>query len=73
MNNPEPTDMNGTLITDLVDMVQKRMGIDLELLGASPSRNNPRRYGRIPLQSRTPPRHAINPAHNAIDLQYAAN
>jgi hypothetical protein len=31
MNNPEPTDMKGTQIRDLIDMVQKRMGIDLEL------------------------------------------
>ena len=34
MNNLQPTDMNGTLIADLIDMVQKRMGIDLESLGA---------------------------------------
>jgi hypothetical protein len=36
MNNLEPIDMNGTLITDLIDMVQKRMGITLESLGANP-------------------------------------
>jgi hypothetical protein len=36
MNNLQPRDMNGTLITDLIDMVQKRMGIDLESLGAKP-------------------------------------
>ena len=41
MNNPEPTDMNGTPITDLIDMVRKRMGIDLELLGASFSASAP--------------------------------
>jgi hypothetical protein len=35
----EPTAMNGTLITDLIDMVQKRMGIDLESLGANPAGN----------------------------------
>ena len=73
MNNPEPTDMNGTPITDLMDMVRKRMGIDLELFRASQSRNNPRRHGRIPLQSRTPPRHPIYPAHNAVRLHHAGN
>jgi hypothetical protein len=39
MNNLEPTAMNGTLITDLIDMVQKRMGIDLESLRANPDGN----------------------------------
>jgi hypothetical protein len=39
MNDLEPTDMNGTLITDLIDMVQKRMGIDLESLAANPAGN----------------------------------
>jgi hypothetical protein len=36
MNNLQPTDMSGTLIADLIDMVQKRMGIDLESLEANP-------------------------------------
>jgi hypothetical protein len=39
MNNPEPTDMKGTQIRDLIDMVQKRMGIDLESLSANPDGN----------------------------------
>jgi hypothetical protein len=39
MNNLEPTAMNGTLITDLIDMVQKRMGTDLESFGANPDGN----------------------------------
>jgi hypothetical protein len=42
MNNLEPTAMNGTLITDLIDlidMVQERLGIDLESLGAKRARN----------------------------------
>jgi hypothetical protein len=39
MKDLEPTAMNGTLITDLIDMVQKRMGIDLESLGANPAGN----------------------------------
>ena len=39
MNNLLPTDMNGTLIADLIDLVQKQMGIDLEFLGANPAGN----------------------------------
>jgi hypothetical protein len=42
MNNLEPTAMNGTLITDLIDlidMVQERLGIDLESLGDKRARN----------------------------------
>ena len=39
MNNLQPTDMNGTPIADLIDMVKKRMGIDLESLGANPASN----------------------------------
>jgi hypothetical protein len=39
MNNLQPTDMNGTPIADLIDMVKKRMGIDLESLGANPAGN----------------------------------
>jgi hypothetical protein len=39
MKDLEPTAMNGTLITDLIDMVQKRMGIDLESLGTKPPGN----------------------------------
>jgi hypothetical protein len=39
MNNLQPTDMNGTLIADLIEMVQKRMGIDLEFLEANPAGN----------------------------------
>ena len=39
MNNLQPTDMNGTLIADLIDMVQKGMGIDLESLEANPAGN----------------------------------
>ena len=39
MNNLQPTDMNGTPIADLIDMVKKRMGIDLESLGANPADN----------------------------------
>ena len=39
MKDLEPTAMNGTLITDLIDMVQERMGIDLESLGANPAGN----------------------------------
>jgi hypothetical protein len=39
MNNLQPTDMNGTPIADLIDMVKKRMGIDLESLGVNPAGN----------------------------------
>jgi hypothetical protein len=63
MNNLQPTDMNGTLIADLIDMVQKRMGIDLESLEANPAGNlvsgstlqsyPPRVMPQIPAQLRT--------------------
>jgi hypothetical protein len=39
MNNLQPTDMNGTPIADLIDMVKKRMGIDLGSLGVNPAGN----------------------------------
>jgi hypothetical protein len=58
MNNLEPTDMNGTLITDLIDMVQKRMGIALESL-ADPAGNlvSGITFAMAPFE-----RHATNPS-----------
>jgi hypothetical protein len=59
MNNLEPTDMNETVITDLIDMVRKRMGIDLEYLGANPASNfvSGSTFAIVP-----PARHATNPS-----------
>jgi hypothetical protein len=33
MNNPQSTDLTGTLITDLIDLVLRQMGIDPVPLG----------------------------------------
>jgi hypothetical protein len=59
MNNLQPTDMNGTLIADLIEMVQKRMGIDLESLEANPAGNL---VSGSPFAIVPSARHATNPS-----------
>jgi hypothetical protein len=75
MNNPQSTDLTGTLITDLIDMVQKLMGIDpgalgacgnslwgrptLRLPGLTPEPYNWRRYGRSTFAITRTPHHDI--------------
>jgi hypothetical protein len=72
MNNPQSTDLTGTLIADLIAMVQKLMGTDQEPLacgnllwgrptvrlpGLTPETYNPGRYRDVFFRSRV---HAID-------------